>query len=177
MRKVLVLVLLCLSVSATAGAQGQSPAPSPNAALLKEFTRSVHIDGLTLSFVLLNDRTVDALFEAPGKYAMRARARMATTFFVQGMPEKDIQLDTKLVVEQDGQTLTGTPHNIKNFADGAVAKGTRFDGILEMGKKLDLTHAFKIKGSNYNVDFKLTPEAVKLAEPIVPAAPAATSPN
>jgi hypothetical protein len=62
--------------------------------------------------VLLNDRTVDVLFEAPGKYAMRARARMATTFFVQGTPEKDIQLDSRFVVEQDGQTVAGTSHNI-----------------------------------------------------------------
>ena len=177
MNKVLMVVLVCLSLAALAGAQAQSPAPNPNTDLLKEFTRSVHLDGVTLSFVLLNDRTVDALFEAPGKYAMRARARMATTFFVQGTPEKDIQLDTKLVIEQDGQTVTGTAHNIKNFTDGAITKGTRIDGILEMQKRLNLTRAFKIRGTHYNLDFKLTPEAVKLAEPLVPAAPPATQPN
>jgi hypothetical protein len=108
MRNILMIVLVCLLLAPLAGAQE----PTPNAALFKEFSRSVHIDGLTLSFVLLNDRTVDALFEAPGKYAMRARARMATTFFVQGTPEKDIQLDSRFVVEQDGQTVAGTSHNI-----------------------------------------------------------------
>jgi len=173
MRNILMIVLVCLLLAPLAGAQE----PSPNAALFKEFSRSVHIDGLTLSFVLLNDRTVDVLFEAPGKYAMRARARMATTFFVQGTPEKDIQLDSRFVVEQDGQTVAGTSHNIKNFADGAVAKGTRIDGILEMEKKLDLSHAFKIKGSQATLEFKLSPEALKLTEPIPPPATPATPPN
>ncbi len=173
MRNILIVALVCLLAATFAAAQEKNAAPNPNTELLKQFTRSAHIDGLTLSVVLLNDRTVDVLFESPGKYAMRARARMGTTFFVQGMPEKDIQLDTKFVVEQDGQTLTGTSHNIKNFADGPVAKGTRIDGILETGKKLDLAHAFKIKVGQANVDFKLTPEEVKLAEPLPPPAPAA----
>ncbi|HYK91993.1 MAG TPA: hypothetical protein VE398_24715 [Acidobacteriota bacterium] len=179
MKSVSMVVSLCLLAVSFAITQDQKPTPNTppdpnaNAALLKEFTRSSHIEGLTLSFVLLNDRTVDVLFEAPGKYAMRARARMATTFFVQGTPEKDIQLETKFVVEQNGEKIAGTSHNIKNFADGAVAKGTRIDGIIEMSKKLDLTHSFKIKGGHSDVDFKLTPEAVKLAEPLAPPAPPA----
>ncbi len=175
MRKAAMVALVCLLAGTVALAQEQSP--NPKTAVLKEFTRTAQLDGLTLSFVLLNDRTVDALFEAPGKYAMRARARMATTFYVQGMPEKDIQLDTKFVVEQDGQTLVGTAHNIKNFTAGAVAKGTRIDGILQMEKKLDLSHAFRIKGDNADIEFKLTPEALKLSEPVAPAAPPATQPN
>ena len=173
MRNILMITLVCLLLGSIAGAQE----PNPNAALLKEFTRSIHADGVMLSFVLLNDRTVDVLFEAPGKYSIRARARMATTFFVQGIPEKDIMLDTKYTVEQDGQTVAGTSHNIKNFTDGAVTKGARIDGILEMEKKLDLKHPFKIKGSHSAVEFKLSPEALKLAEPLAPPAPPAQPPN
>ena len=146
--------------------------------LLKEFTRSVQIDGMILSFVLLNDRTVDALFEAPGKYSMRARARMGTTFYVQGTPEKDVKIDTGFTVEQDGESVKGTSSNIKNFTDGGlVAKGTRVDGVVELGKKLNLAHSFKIKGKNSTVEFKLSPEAIKLMEPLPPPAPAATAPE
>ncbi len=177
MKNLLMVALVCLLAATLVAAQEQNPAPNPNVELLKEFTRSAHIDGLTLTFVLLNDRTVDVLFEAPGKYAMRARARMATTFLVQGTPEKDVRLDTRFVVEQDGQTMTGTSHNIKNFTDGAVTKGTRIDGILQMEKKLDLSHAFKIKGGQANVEFKLSPEAVKMAEPLPPPVPAAATPK
>jgi hypothetical protein len=177
MRNALKIALVCLLGTVFAGAQEQASTPDSSAALLKEFSRSAHIDGLTLSFVLLNDRTVDALFQAPGKYAMRARARMATTFYIQGTPEKDIQLDTKFVVEQDGETVAGTSHNIKNFADGTATKGVRIDGILQMEKKLDLAHAFKIKGSQASVEFKLTEGDLKLAEPVVPPTPAAAPPR
>jgi hypothetical protein len=173
MRNILMIVLVCLLLGTMVFAQESNS----NAALLKEFTRSVSADGITLSFVLLNDRTVDALFEAPGKYSMRARARMATTFFVQGMPEKDMQLDTTFVAEQDGQTVAGASHNIKNFINGTATKGVRIDGILELEKKLDLTHSFKIKGNHGAVEFRLSPEARKLAEPLPPPAPPAAPPN
>jgi hypothetical protein len=170
MKRFSMAVLVCLLLAAASLAQE----PSPNAAVLKEFTRSIQLDGMTLSFVLLNDRTVDILFAAPGKYAMRARARMATTFFVQGTAAKDTTLNTKFEVEQDGQTVAGASHNIKNFADGAVAKGIRVDGILQLEKKLDLTHAFTIKGKDVSVDFKLDAGALKELEPV---APPATPPN
>jgi hypothetical protein len=170
MRNVLIIALACLLLGSAAAAQEQDP----KMAVLKEFTRSVQTDGVMLSFVLLNDRTVDALFQAPGKYSMRARARMGTTFFVQGIAEKDIKIDTAFAVEQDGQTTAGTSSNIKNFAGGGlVAKGDRIDGIVEVGKKLDVSHSFKIKGKNSTVEFKLSPEAIKLMEPLPPAAPAA----
>jgi hypothetical protein len=102
---------------------------------------------------------------------------MATTFYIQGTPDKDIQLDTKFVVEQDGQTLTAASHNIKNFADGTATKGVRIDGILQLEKKLDLTHAFRIKGTHAAVEFKLTPEDLKLAEPIAATTPPAATPR
>lgn len=175
MRNVFVVVMVCLLLVSVAPAQDQNQ----KMAMLKEFTRSVQLDGITLSFVLLNDRTVDALFEAPGKYSMRARARMATTFYVQGTPDKDIKIDTKFTVEQDGETVAGTASNIKNFTDGgAVAKGARIDGILELGKKIDVSHAFKIKNGHSSVDFKLSSDALKLMQPIPnPAAAPAAPPN
>jgi len=142
-----------------------------NQSTLKEFTRSGQGDGLTWTFVLLNDRTVEVLFQAPGKYAMRAGANQTTTFYVQATPEKDIQLDPKFEVEQGGKTFAGASHSIKNFAAGAVTKGDRIDAVLQLDQKLNLAHPFKIKGANnFSLEFKLSPEAVQLAQPIPPPA-------
>ncbi|NWG13169.1 MAG: hypothetical protein HXY20_06505 [Acidobacteria bacterium] len=139
--------------------------------LFKEFGRSVKSDDITLSFVLLNNRTVDVLFQAPGKYAVRARANQSTTFYVQGMPEKDMVVDTKFFVEQDGHTYEASSLNIKNFDGNTVTKGTRVDGMIQLGTKLDLTHPFTVRGSHGSVEFVLSPEALKLAEPAPAAAP------
>ncbi len=129
--------------------------------VLREFTRSGNMDGVVLSFVLLNDKTVDLLFEAPGKYAIRARANQATAFYVQGVPDKDIKLNNRFVVEQDGETFNCSSLNIKNFEGGNVAKGQRIDGILQLDKKLNLSHAFKIKGQNSSLEFKLSDAIIK----------------
>ncbi len=170
MKRIIVIAFLCAFATSLAAAQ-----ETKNQSLLKEFVRSGGSEGIAWSFVLLNDRTVDILFQAPGKYAMRARANQSTTFYVQATPEKDVQLDTKFEVEQDGKKFAGTSHNIKNFAPGFLTKGNRIDGILQLDQKLNLANPFTIRGANnLSVEFKLTPEAVQLAQPVPPptAAPA-----
>lgn len=167
MKKIAAIVVVCAVIGSLSFAQDSNPSPAPNTnsqALLKEFTRAIKADGYVLNFVLLNDKTVDVLFQAPGKYAMRARANQATTFYVQGMPDKDIAIETKFVAEQDGQTISGNSLNIKNFDGTKVAKGTRVDGILQLDQKLNLTHPFKIVGTHGSVEFKLTEEALKLMQ-------------
>ncbi len=156
MKRLFILAILCALGGSVVFAQEANPQ-----ALLKEFTRSIKLDGYTLSLVLLNDKTVDVLFQAPGKYAIRARANQATTFYVQGVPEKDMPIDTKFSAEQDGQTIVANSMNIKNFDGNTVAKGTRFDGLLQLDKKLVLNHPFKIKGTHGAVEFKLSEDALK----------------
>ena len=88
---------------------------------------------------------------------------MGTLFYVQGTPEKGVeQLNMKFTMEQDGETVDGTTLNIKNFEGGAVAKGIRIDGLLQFEKKLDLSHAFKIRNAKTTVEFKLSRDALKL---------------
>jgi len=164
MKRLIAIALVCAFAAFAAAAQE----PGNNSTVLKEFTRSGGAEGLAWTFVLLNDRTVDVLFQAPGKYAMRARANQATTFYVQATPDKDTPIDAKFEIEQDGKTIPATSLNIKNFSAGVVAKGNRIDGILQLDRKLDLSHPFKIKGGNTAVEFKLTPEDVKLALPLPP---------
>jgi len=162
-RKILI-VGLCALFASLALAQDASQ----NADAIKQFTRSGKIDGITLYFVHINNRTVDALFEAPTKYSMRARANMSTLLYVQGMPDSDANLTTEFVLEQDGQATSGTVHNIKNFKAGAVPKGERIDGIIQFETKLDLAHPFKIKHGDESVEFKLSREALKMLEPPQP---------
>lgn len=170
MRKLIAIALVCTFAVSLSLAQESS-----NSSIVKEFTRSGQTEGLTWNFVLLNDRTVDALFQAPGKYAMRARANQSTTFYVQGTPEKDVQVDPRFEVEQDGKVYACTAHNIKNLVPGKALKGNRIDGILQLDQKLDLARPFKIKGSgNLAVEYKLAADAMKLAMPLPrpPATPA-----
>jgi len=42
---------------------------------LRDYTRTIGGDGLTLSLVHLNEKTVAIMFQPPTMYAMRARAR------------------------------------------------------------------------------------------------------
>jgi hypothetical protein len=156
-----VLAIALIGAYIPAQETGQNANPQE---VIAQFTRAMKLDGYTLSFVLLNDKTVDALFQAPGKYAVRARANQATAFYVQGMLEKDVTVETDYSVEQDGQTIPGAIQNIKNFEGGKVSKGERISGIFQLEKKLDLTHPFKIVGSRGNMEFKLSDEALRLMQ-------------
>ncbi len=166
MRKFSTAILVCMFAGSIILAQ-----EADTKTLFREFGRSVKSENITISFVLLNNQTVDVLFQAPGKYAVRARANQATTFYVQGMPEKDMVIDTKFFVEQDGQTYEADSLNIKHFDGSTVTKGTRVDGMIQLGTKLDLTHPFTIRGSHGSVEFLLTPEALQMMEAPATAAP------
>jgi hypothetical protein len=159
MRNLFFAAFICLAVLGLAVAQTAENA-TQEPSLIKEFTRSAKTEGLVLSFVLLTDKTVDALFQPPGKFAIRARANQATTFYVQGIPEKDINFDSTFVIVQDGQSLNATTMNIKNFTSGNVAKGQMINGLIQLDRKLELTHPFSIKGNSGTVEFKLSDAAL-----------------
>jgi hypothetical protein len=163
MKKALIVFFACLALIGIAVAQSANTESNDNS-LIKQFTRSSKIDGLVLNFVLLNAKTVDALFQAPGKYAMRATANQATTFYVQGMPEKNIKLDTSFQVEQNGQKINCKVANIKNFAPGEVAKGEMINGLIQLESKLEIGQPFTIVGPSGTVEFKLTNEALQMAK-------------
>lgn len=164
MKQIIISVIVCaLAVSAVAAQQEKQPQQEQSSsAMLKQFTRSMNVDGIMMNFVYLNDRTVDALFQAPGKYAVRAQARMATLLYVQGTPDKDGTLDATFYLEQDGQTTDGVARDINHFRSGVVAKGERINGILQFDRKVDLTHQFTIKSSKNSLKFKLSEEALQL---------------
>ena len=132
-------------------------------AALKEFSRSAIVDGITLSFVLLNNKTVEALFSGDGLQAIRARANMATTFYVQGVPSKNMHFNPQFVVEQDGKKFAGQPIAIRNFQAGNVLSGTKIEGLIQLSEKIDVTQPFIIRGfQEGSAEFKLSPSAIKL---------------
>jgi hypothetical protein len=169
-KKSLLVVALCMLFSTVVLAQDATQAApelsaAQKSALLKEFARSASVDGVVFNYVLLNNKTIDILFPGDAKYAMRARANVATMFFVQGLPSKDIaQFDPKFIIEQEGKSFEGENVNIRNLQAGALAKGTKIEGLIQLSQKIDVTHPFKIKSARNTTEFKLSQEAVKLLQ-------------
>jgi len=147
-------------------AQSQPPAaPAPGANPLADYTRQIKYDGLTLSVVLVNARTADILFQAPIKYSMRARANQQTVLYIQGTPQKEIEFTNTFTIVQNGETLSGTSTNLKNFVTGKAPTGQRIDGLIEFPKKVDINKPFTVKNGKGEVEFVLTPEAIKALQP------------
>lgn len=170
MKRFLLVAALCAllgSFGMTQDSTQASPAQNsdPSTATMKEFSRVAKTDGLILNFVLLNNKTVDLLFSGDSKYAMRAKANMATVFYVQGASEKEITLNPKFEVVQDGKTYPGEIVNLKNFQAGPLAKGARISGLIQLSQKINVTQPFTIKGAkNASAEFELSQDAIKLLE-------------
>jgi hypothetical protein len=153
---------------------GQAPTQPSNGAanganVLADYMRQIKYDGLTLSVLLVNSKTVEVLFQAPTKYSMRARASQQTILYIQGTPLKEFDLNNAFTIEQDGQTMTGTPTSIKNFVAGKVPAGQRIDGIVEFPKKVDLSKPFTVhNGTAGAAQFLLTEAAIKALAPPPP---------
>ncbi|HEX2475533.1 MAG TPA: hypothetical protein VHK01_12350 [Lacipirellulaceae bacterium] len=160
MAKKMMLVLFVVSaciVPVLAGAQQIDPAR-----LLQMFSQSVRTDGGNLQIVILNDRTVDAVFGAsPAKAAFRTKARMTSVFFVQGTANKEFEFKPDVSVVLKGETLAGKATSMKNFTGGKVAKGEVIQGLVELPKKLDLYEPFKFTISGESVEFRLNQDDLR----------------
>lgn len=154
MKKLFVAVFILTLTAAVAGAQvaptpqAATPQPSATAKTLAEYMQPIQYDGIQLNFVVVNATTSEILFQAPLKYAMRARAAQSTILYVQGTPQKDMDFSTNFTIVQNGKTIATTPTNIKNFVNGKVTKGERIDGYLTFAEKVDLTTKFTLKYAN-----------------------------
>ena len=160
--KKLFLAVCVVSVCLPLVVSGQDAAQQ-----LKDFTWVLPGD-VPLGLVYLNDRTVTALFQPPTLYSMRARAHTNTMLYIQGMPERDVQIDTtNFVIEQNGTTLTSVPTNIKHFEKGkaAVAKGERIDGLLTFDKLVNVSQPFTVKHGKDSVQIKFSSDQLKAAAP------------
>ncbi|MBP1611161.1 MAG: hypothetical protein H6Q04_3396 [Acidobacteria bacterium] len=163
MKKIVAVALLCFFAIAMAVSQdvdSQAEKRDP-ASVLKDFTRSTKMQGVNISFVLLNDKTIDLIFSGESRNSIKARASQATGFYVLAVPERDMMISNKFVVEQNGQAHECSSINIENFAGGNVARGQRIKGILQLSVKLDLTRPFVIKNAQNKLEFKLSDSALR----------------
>jgi hypothetical protein len=169
-KKSLLVFVLCVLLSTVVIAQDTNQAApemsqAQKSTLIKEFARSATTDGVVFNYVLINNKTIDILFSGDAKYAMRARANAATMFFIQGIPSKNLtQFNPKFVIEQNGKSFEGENVNIKNLQAGAVEKGTKIEGLIQLAQKIDVTQPFKIKSPAGVIEFKLSKDAIKLLE-------------
>jgi hypothetical protein len=158
MRKVLVLLVVAACALPVLVAAQQAD----NAKMLQAFSAQTRADWGNLQVVLLNDRTVEALFgTSPAKAAFRTKARMASVFFVQGTANKEFELNPEVTVTQKGETLVGKVTSMKNFTAAKVKKGDQIQGLVEFEKKLDLYETFKVTVSGQSVDFNLRDDDVR----------------
>lgn len=144
------------------------------ASQLKDYTRTLNGDGLTLSLVHLNEKTVPIMFQPPTMYAMRARAREATLLYVQGTAQRDVDLDTtNFVIEQGGETVAATPMNIKHFTRGTVnvPRGERVDGVLAFARLVDVSKPFIVRHGRDSVEFRFTADQIRAMTPAPAAQP------
>jgi hypothetical protein len=158
MKKVLaLLVVAACALPVAIGAQAQD-----NQKMLQMFSSQARTDWGNLQVIVLNDRTVEALFgSSPAKAAFRTKARMTSVFFVQGTVNKEFELKPEVSVVQKGETVAGKVTSMKNFAAGKVAKGDAIQGLVELPKKIDLFEPFKVTVGGDSVDFRLNADDVR----------------
>lgn len=137
--------------------------PSPSVAqpseeeIMLAFGRLTGGDQFDMTVVHLNDLTTDMLFEAPAKYSLRAQARQATMFYVQGTALQDTVLDLEVVVVVD-RAFPGRLINIQNFEPGTeLSEGDQFLGIVALEDSINLTLPFKINIGDRQVEYIITP--------------------
>jgi hypothetical protein len=133
-----------------------------NAKALQMFSAQSRADWGNLQVILLNDRTVEALFgTSPAKAAFRTKARMTSVFFIQGTVSKEFEFKPEVTATQKGETIPGKVTPMKNFAAGKIAKGEQMQGLVELPKKLDLYETFKVTVGGQSVDFNLNEDDVR----------------
>jgi hypothetical protein len=159
MKKILALAVLgacALPVSMSA-----QNAADP-AKMVQIFSAPLKLDGGNMQVVILNDRTVEALFpNSQAKAALRTKGRMTTVLFIQGNVTKDFEFDPTVKVEQKGKTLEGKASSMKNFTAGKIAKGQQIQGMVEFPEKVDLFEPFKVTLSGKTVEFRLNQDDVR----------------
>ena len=146
------------------------------AAQLKDYTRSLTSYDLNLSIVHLNDKTVPLLFQPPTLSSMRARAKEATSLYVQGVLTKNAELDTSnFIIEQGSNSAPAVPSSIHNFTKGKLKlkAGDHVDGVLTFSTLVDVSKSFTVKHGRDTVDFKFSGQQLK---DIMPAAAAPAAP-
>ncbi len=161
-------VVLAAFAPVVVGGQGAATQLAP-------FTRTLLAgNGLSLSLVHLNSKTVPLLFQPPTLYAIRARAAETTMLYVQGVAEREVRFNTtNFTIEQDGQSSGASPMNIRHFERGnvSVPSGERVDGVLAFERAIDPSKPFVVRYGGESVEFRLDADALRQIAEATPAPP------
>jgi hypothetical protein len=151
-------VLVCAVPSMLVAQSASDPAK-----MLQIFSAPIKTDGGPFQIVILNDRTVDALFgQSPAKAAFRTKSRMTAVFWVQGSASKDFDFKPDATLTQKGETMEAKPTPVsKNFVAGKINKGEKVQGLLEFPKKVELFEPFKITMNGQSAEFRLNEDDVR----------------
>lgn len=141
----------------------QSPDVDPEE-VMTAFARRAQDNFLELTVVHLNDLTTDMLFDPPAKYSLRAQARGATMFFVQGAAKRDYTFDLEFQVFTN-RSMTARPINISNFEPGTeLSEGDTFAGIVALDELIGLRTPFTLAVDEWRFDYEFTPDQIALLE-------------
>jgi hypothetical protein len=163
-RKIMGVAILGVLLLGMAPAQDSTDS-TDSKELLKQATFAIDTDYAVFNFVLLTNKTVDAIFSGPQKYAIRANANQTTVFYVHGVAKKDIDFEPAFEIEQNVRSIKTKPVNIKNFKAGPIKEGTKFEGLLQLIQKLNLYEPFTIKDEKMKYEeFQYSWEAIELME-------------
>lgn len=163
MKKAFVICLLTAFGAAALTSTMRAQSPTDPAKMLQIFSSPIKTDGGTFQVIILNDRTIDAIFgNSPAKAAFKTKARMVTVFFVQGTANKEFEFKPDATVVQKNETLEGKPTPMsKSFAAGKIPKGEKVQGLIELPKKLDLFEPFKFSMNGQSTEFRLNEDDVR----------------
>jgi hypothetical protein len=157
----MVLVALVLVGAQQTAGQSQDAAVEQ---LLKDFGRPAVTTRVSVMLVHLNDRTTDVLFEAPLKYSLRAQARAATMFYVEGVADAAGELGTDFRIQQGPDQYQARLINISNFAKGTkLSAGDKIRGIIAIDKLLTLRQNIDVYYGSQRVTFEFPPNVVAQA--------------
>ena len=156
--KTVAVALMAMALLAPPPAAGQDE--SDFETLLRDFGSVLRDGGVTVMLIHLNDTTVDALFEPPTKYSLRAQARQASIFYVQGTTDRDLQPDD-WQARQESRVIGARTISLSNFEPGLLPAGTQFTGLIVLDQPVNLRAEFTVQyGDQYYFDFLFSPSAV-----------------
>ena len=157
----LVLVVLWLVSAPRAAGQGQESEALDLEQMTTDFGRAASGFGVRFVVVHLNDLTTDALFDAPLKYSLRAQARNATMFYVEGAANDDIELSTDFRIQQGAEEHQARTVDIANFAPGAhLAAGDGMRGIIVGETRFDPRRPIHVYYGALRVTFEFSPSVL-----------------
>ena len=166
MKLAVVLGAFVLLVSSVA-ARAQEDQTLSHDQVMADFGSVIEEAGLTIRVIHLNDQTVEALFTAPTKYALRGQARKATIFFVQGTVTRPVmvQPDLEWQIRQGADLIPARVHSISNFeANASVGEGDQYSGLVVADQLIDPRTEFTVENGEHRFDFAFSASQIAVIE-------------